>query len=99
MVLSPVPVGFAVEALARIGQKQPGGVIHVSGAEDCTYAELARRMAVAVGADPGLVRAVRCRERGIPAEAAPAHTALAADRLRRELGLGPPAIEELAQSP
>jgi dTDP-4-dehydrorhamnose reductase len=97
MVLSPVPLGVAVEALARIGEKRPDGVIHVSGAEDCTYAELARRLAVAMGADPGLVRAVACRERGIPAEAAPAHTALATSRLRRELGLAAPAASDLFQ--
>jgi dTDP-4-dehydrorhamnose reductase len=97
MVLSPVPLGIAVEALARVGEKRTGGVIHVSGAEDFTYAELARRLAVAMGVDPGLVRAVSCRERGIPPEAAPAHTALAAERLRRELGMDAPAASDLFQ--
>lgn len=95
MVLSPVPLGRAVGALARVGDKRPGGVFHVSGAEDVSYAELARRLAVVVGADPGLVREVSCRERGIPAEAAPAHTVLSTERLRRELGMEAPAIEGL----
>ncbi|HYH68314.1 MAG TPA: sugar nucleotide-binding protein [Urbifossiella sp.] len=97
MALSPVPLGVAVEALARVGEKRAGGVIHVSGSGDCTYAELARRLAVAVGADPGLVRAVSCRERGIPAEAAPPHTALATERLRGELGLAAPTASDLFQ--
>jgi dTDP-4-dehydrorhamnose reductase len=95
MVLSPVPFGVAIEALVRTGEKQPGGVIHVSGVEDFTYAELARRLAMAMGADPGLVRAVSCRERGIPAEAAPAHTALATERVVRELGLAAPTATDL----
>ncbi|QDU19890.1 SDR family oxidoreductase [Urbifossiella limnaea] len=95
MVLSPVPLGIAVEALARVGEKRPGGVIHVSGTEDCTYAELARRLAVVMGADQALVRAVSCRDRGIPAEAAPAHTALATARLSRELGLAAPTATDL----
>jgi len=97
MVLSPVPLGIAVEALTRIGEKRPGGVVHVSGVEDVTYAELARRRATAVGADPGLVRAVSFRERGIPPEAAPAYTALATERLRRELGLAAPEASDLFQ--
>ena len=90
MVLSPVPLGRAVGSLVRVGDKRPGGVFHVSGAEDISYAELARRLAVVVGADPGLVREVSCRERGIPPEAAPTHTALASGRLWLELGLTPP---------
>ncbi|MFO0800093.1 MAG: sugar nucleotide-binding protein [Gemmataceae bacterium] len=95
MVLSPVPLPVATEALTRVGGKRPGGVIHVSGAEDCSYAEFARRLAATICADPGLVRAVSCRERGIPAEAAPAHTALATERLVSELGLAAPAASDL----
>lgn len=95
MVLSPVPLGIAVEALVRVGAKRPGGVIHVSGAEDYTYAEFARRLAVAVEADPDLVQTVSCRERGIPPEAAPAHTALVTERLRRELGIEAPVASDL----
>jgi len=97
MVLSPVPLGVAVEALVRVGAKRPGGVIHVSGAEDYTYAEFARRLAVAIGTEPDLVREASCRERGIPAEAAPAHTVLATERLLHELGLEPPVASDLFQ--
>ena len=95
MVLSPVPLVVAIESLVRVGEKRSGGVFHVSGAVDCTYAELARRLAVTAGADPGLVRVVSCREKGIPPEAAPAHTALATGRLARELGLAAPAASDL----
>jgi dTDP-4-dehydrorhamnose reductase len=95
MALSPVPLGFAVEALARIGATRPGGVFHVSGAADQTYAGLARQLAVAVGADPGLVRETSCAARGIPPEAAPAHTALSTDRMRAELGLDAPTASDL----
>lgn len=90
MVLAPVPLDFVTRVLARAGTARPGGVIHVSGAADITYAELARRVAARVGAPDGLVRETSFADTGLPPEAAPVHTALSTVRLRNELGLTPP---------
>ncbi|MBX9628405.1 MAG: sugar nucleotide-binding protein [Gemmataceae bacterium] len=99
MVLAPVPLDFVTRVLARVGEARPGGVFHVSGAADLTYADLARRVAARVGAAAGLVRETSFADKGLPPEAAPAHTALDAARLRDVLGLTAPAFPATLDPP
>lgn len=93
MVMSPVPLGFTVEVLARVGQSRAPGVFHVSGDVDVTYAAVARRVADRLGAPRDLVRVASFAARNLLPEMAPAHTTLDGRRVRRELGLQPPAVE------
>lgn len=94
MVMSPVSLEFAVDALARIGERKPGGIVQVSGDNDASYAAIARRLAHRVGASCDLVRPVSCRERGIPRESAPLHTTLDTARLTSEFSLTVPRVNE-----
>jgi dTDP-4-dehydrorhamnose reductase len=52
MVMSPVPLAFAAEALVRVGKRKPGGMVQVSGEIDVSYAEIARRLAEWRGWNP-----------------------------------------------
>ncbi|HJZ54808.1 MAG TPA: sugar nucleotide-binding protein [Gemmataceae bacterium] len=94
MVISPVPLAFAAEVLARVGEQTPGGIIQLSGEADVTYAELARRLADRCEVSRELVRPVSFASKGLPPEMAPEHTTLDIARLTSELGLTPPPVWE-----
>lgn len=92
MVMAPVPLAFAVEALVKIGEAQATGIFHASGDVDVSYAEVARRLADRLGASRDLVRPISIADRNLPRSAAPTHTTLNAERLQRELGLTCPSV-------
>jgi dTDP-4-dehydrorhamnose reductase len=92
MVMAPVPLAFAVEALHRVGLAETPGVVQVSGSEDVTYEAAARRVALRVGASHDLLRPVSTVESGVSFEHVPAHTTLDAAQLRDEWGLAPPDV-------
>lgn len=90
LVLAPIALAFAVEALYRVALRRSHGVTQVSASRDVTWADVAGHIARRVGAPPGLVRPASSREAGIDLEAVPAYATLDATRLERELLLAPP---------
>ena len=94
MFMSPVSVDFVVEALHRMAQQRHGGILHVSGARDISYAEAAAYLAQRLGADPALVRPVRRADTDAAYEHNPRHTSLDTTSLREHLGLTPPTVWE-----
>ena len=96
MVMAPIPIGFAVNALIAIGAARAAGIVHVSGERDISYLDVAHRLADRLGAPRDLVRPQSIAERNITRAAAPLHTTLDAGRLRREFGLAcPPLVATL----
>jgi dTDP-4-dehydrorhamnose reductase len=91
MYLSPVPLAFAVGALQRIGERKPGGIVHVSGECDVSYAEVATLLARRLGVSPGLVQPISFASAGIGSETAPPNTTLDAARLV-DIGLAVPSV-------
>jgi dTDP-4-dehydrorhamnose reductase len=92
MVMSPVPLRFAAEVLISIAEKRLFGITQVSGTEDLTYEQAARYITKLMGADQGLVQAIRTGESGLSIEPPPRHTTLDISRLGKEFGLKPPDI-------
>lgn len=92
MVMAPVPLDYAVEALVAVGRGRREGVFQVSGPRDVTYAEVAQYIAGRLGVSPELVQPVRAADSGIELEHVPAHTTLDSTRLGQELGLTPPDV-------
>jgi len=90
MTMAPVPLRFAVQALAGVAERRLPGITQVSAEQDITYEEAARHLAQRLGADPALVEPVRAEECSPHPEALPRHTTLDTSRLRAELGLTPP---------
>jgi len=91
MMISPIPLAFAVDVLKAIGNQRLEGIVQASGDLDVSYAEIAMALAVRLRADPGLIRPIPIADRGIAREAAPRNTTLDASRLDR-LGLTPPPV-------
>ena len=87
LVISPISMRYAVEALAVIGESGEGGVWQISGSEELSYAAVAKHIAVALGRDPSLVQAVASTEVGIGLDARPKHARLDASRFQRRFGI------------
>jgi dTDP-4-dehydrorhamnose reductase len=94
MVMAPVPLGFAVDALMAVGVRRAEGIVQVSAAEDIAYADAARIVASKLGADAELVQPVTVAESGLAIECVPRHTTLDASRLHEEFRLAPPDVQE-----
>lgn len=77
---TPLDYATAADVLARLAQSSAAGLLHVAGPERLSRFELMRRAAVALGLDPGLVRANR-REEVALAEPRPADVSLDSTRL------------------
>jgi dTDP-4-dehydrorhamnose reductase len=98
LVLAPVSLSFAIEAVCRIGELRPRGIVQVSGGEDVPYEWVARRIAQRMGECGELVRPLTSREAGVSLEAVPSYTTLDTGRLRRDLGLTPPDVWTVVDS-
>ena len=97
MFLAPVPLAHVCSLIERLLTARADGVFHCTGAEDRSYAALARAMADALGADPALVRATPCDPAAHPPEARPPHSTLEMDLEQALFGLGQPGFEGAAR--
>jgi dTDP-4-dehydrorhamnose reductase len=90
MVMAPVSLAFAVEALCRMLQNCSQGVIQISASRDVSYEQAARYIAARMHADESLIQPVRAAQASLALEHVPQHTTLDTTRLIQELGLQPP---------
>lgn len=98
LICAPMPVGFVAEALARIGAAGRGGLFHLSGADEVTYADLARLLARRLGAERDLVRPVTSAEAGIKLQAIPRHSSLDAGGVAAAFDLPPPRLDAVIEA-
>lgn len=94
VALAPIPLGFAVDALIRVGNRRLPGIVQVSGAADVTYAHVAHCLAQRLHVPRDLVRPICSSEAGIPLEATPSYATLDTSRLEEEFDLPPPSVWE-----
>lgn len=53
--LSPISMPYVVESLLNIASKTVGGIYHLSGDVELSYAALAKKMAIEMKADPAMI--------------------------------------------
>jgi dTDP-4-dehydrorhamnose reductase len=92
MVLSPVSLRFATEAIIAIMQREGYGLWQVSAREDVTYEQMARYLARKMGISQKLIEPIRVDQSGLRFETLPEYTTLDTTRLQEELGLEPPKV-------
>ena len=61
--LSPVSLNYVVNSLRAIESSRIGGIFHLSGSAELSYAEFARRLAEKLGVSADLVRETTVRDR------------------------------------
>ncbi len=98
LICAPMPAGYVAEALALIGAAGRGGLFHLSGADEVSYADLARSLARRLGADGDLVRPVTSTEAGLRLQAIPKHSSLDAGGVATAFGLPPPRLAEVIEA-
>ncbi len=92
MVMSPIPLAFAVDVLLKVVGKRISGITQVSAEKDISYAEAAMRIARRLGLNEELIKPISYHKSGI--EFAPLHTTLDVSRLQSELGMILPDVYE-----
>lgn len=98
LICAPMPVEFVAEALARIGAQQQGGLFHLSGADEVSYADLARSLARRLGVDSALVKPTTSVAAGLTLQSLPRHSSLDAQDVAKAFALPPPRLEAVIES-
>jgi dTDP-4-dehydrorhamnose reductase len=98
LICAPMPVDFVAEALARIGAQQKGGLFHLSGADEVSYADLARSLAQRLGVDSALVRSTTSVAAGVKLQSLPKHSSLDAHDVAESFSLPPPRLAAVIES-
>jgi dTDP-4-dehydrorhamnose reductase len=89
MVMAPVRLDFAAEALVMVGVGRIAGIVQISAAQDITYEQAARRIATAVGASQELI--IPARANSVSSlEWVPKNTTLDSSRLTAEFEIEEP---------
>jgi dTDP-4-dehydrorhamnose reductase len=93
----PLTVAHVVDAIAAVIEGRQGGVYHLSGAVDVSYAEAAKFFAQRIGVATDLVEPVYGVNSGVPYEELTPFTSLTTSRLSRLNGFVPPDTFEVLQ--
>jgi dTDP-4-dehydrorhamnose reductase len=96
--MAPVPIETVVEVLARLGEQRLGGVHHLSGNRDVSYAKIVRLAAHVEGVSQDMVRAVAVRSADPSAEPPPRCTTLDMAGLPLRLGVSVPDVAATIRS-
>lgn len=88
--LAPITAAFAARVIAAALSYGLTGIVQVSAAADVTYADMAVRMARAVGRPASLVHPVSAAQTAGAIEHVPLHTTLDTTTLQHRLGIAPP---------
>lgn len=97
LIFAPISVKFVGEALASIGEQRIAGNLHLSGAENVTYVEFARRLASRLGISPGLIKPTTAIEKGIHIPFKPRFSGLGMERTTRLSGIKPQSLDTLVE--
>lgn len=96
LIFAPMSVRFAGEGLATIGEKRIAGNLHLSGADNVSYVDLANEMATALGVDPRLISPTTATEKGVQILFKPRYSGIGMKRTTELTGLRPQTLREVA---
>lgn len=96
LIFAPMSVRFVGEALATIGERRIPGNLHLSGAENVTYVDLANALAERLKVDPALISPTTAVERGVNIPFKPRYSGLGMRRTTKLIGIVPQPLAEVA---
>lgn len=97
LIFAPMSVRFVGEALATIGEKRQSGNLHLSGAENVSYVDLAFNLAKEIGVDSSLITPTTAAEKGINIPFKPRFSGLGMLHTTKLTGIKPQTIQEVAK--
>ena len=95
LYISPVSLQYVVESLLEIERRRIGGIYHLSGSIELSYADFARRLAGKLGVSADLVGESTVEKSPTPVLYRPRHPALDMTRTARIIGLNPEPIDAM----
>jgi dTDP-4-dehydrorhamnose reductase len=96
LIFAPMSVRFVGEALATIGEKRIPGHLHLSGAENVTYVDLANTLAERLRIDPALIAPTTAVEKGVNIPFKPRYSGLGMRRTTALSGIEPQTLADVA---
>lgn len=95
LVFAPMSVRFVGEALATIGEKRIGGNLHLSGADNVTYVDLANALARRLKVPPTLIAPTTATEKCVNIPFKPRYSGLGMHRTVELSGLAPQPLADV----
>jgi len=95
LVFAPMSARFAGEALSTIGEKRIPGNLHLSGAANVTYVDLAHALAQRLGGARELIRPTTAVAKGINIPFKPTYSGLGMQRTTQLSGIEPQQLDNL----
>ena len=96
LTFAPMSVRFVGEALATIGEKRVSGNLHLSGAENVSYVELAGHLAQKLELNPRLIVPTTAEEKRVNIPFKPRYSGLGMLRTTQLTGVLPQSIADVA---
>ena len=97
LTFAPMSVRFVGDALARLGEKRIPGDLHLSGAQNVSYVDLATVLAQRLGIDERLIAPTTSEEKGVNIPFKPRYSGLGMRRTTELSGITPQTIEDVAK--
>jgi len=94
MMIAPTPIDIVVDAITALMRAESRGIFQLTGPRDVSYADIARYLAIRIGADPTMVECVSADAAAMPAGATPSHTTLDSTAIRNAHGIVVPNVWE-----
>ncbi len=95
LIFAPMSIQFVGEALAILGEKRVPGDLHLSGADNVSYVDLALALAEKLGFDPGLIVPTTATAKGIHIAFKPRFSGLGMTRTTRLTGIRPQKLADV----
>jgi dTDP-4-dehydrorhamnose reductase len=97
LTFAPMSVRFVGNALATIGEKRISGDLHLSGAQNVSYVDLATELAGRLGIEAHLIAPTTAEEKGVNIPFKPRFSGLGMRRTTELSGVTPQTIAEVAK--
>lgn len=95
LVFAPMSVSFVGRSLATLAEKRISGSLHLSGAENISYVDLAQGLARRLGVSAELIKPTTATARGINIPFKPKYSGIGMARTKELTGLEPQAPDRL----
>lgn len=95
LIFAPMSPRFVGDALTTLGEKRIPGDLHLSGAENVSYVDVARSLAERLEVDPNLIAPTTASEKGVEIAFKPRYSGLGMRRTTRLAGIEPQALSEV----
>lgn len=96
LTFAPMSVRFVGDALATIGEKRISGNLHLSGADNVSYVDLAFALASKLGVDASLIAPTTAEEKGVNIPFKPRYSGLGMSRTTELSGVMPQTLDDVA---